>query len=175
MRGGPTLFDPRPTRGSRLGPGDPILEYFDRTKRISQLRGRGAGSPRSEELLERDGRHWRNLRIVPRNPAWGTRVPNPTEVARAAARLFVDYAWQSIARIMASSFVALSGGNTPRMMYRLLASAEFRGQVDWAKCASFGATSARPARSSGQHYGMARSETASPRARSACKCAPHGS
>ena len=46
----------------------------------------------------------------------GIRVyPNPTEVARAAARLFVDYAWQSIARY-GQFLVALSGGNTPRMM-----------------------------------------------------------
>ena len=29
--------------------------------------------------------------------------------------------------------VALSGGNTPRAMFELLASDEFRGQVDWAK------------------------------------------
>src|SRR5258708_36962802 len=63
----------------------------------------------------------------------GVRVyPNPTEVARAAARLFVDYAWQSISRY-GQFFVALSGGNTPRMTYQFLASAEFRGQGDWAQ------------------------------------------
>ena len=58
--------------------------------------------------------------------------PNPAEVARGAARLFVDYAWQSIAKD-GQFMVALSGGNTPRQMFELLASDEFRGQVDWAK------------------------------------------
>ena len=74
-----------------------------------------------------------NLKSVPREILPGVRVyPNPTEVARAAARLFVDYAWQSISRY-GQFCVALSGGNTPRMTYEFLASAEFRGQVDWAK------------------------------------------
>ena len=58
--------------------------------------------------------------------------PDAAEVARGAARHFVDYAWQSIAR-NGKFMVALSGGTTPRQMFQLLASDEFRGQVDWAK------------------------------------------
>jgi len=57
---------------------------------------------------------------------------DPAEVARGAARLFIDYAWQSIAKD-GKFAVALSGGITPRQMFGLLASDEFRGQVDWAK------------------------------------------
>ena len=74
-----------------------------------------------------------NRKGVPRDILPGVQVySNPTEVARGAARLFVDYAWQSIAKY-GQFLVALSGGNTPRMMFEILASAEFRGQVDWAK------------------------------------------
>jgi 6-phosphogluconolactonase len=100
-----------------------------------------------------------NLRIVPREVLPGVLVyPNPAEVARAAARHFVDYAWQSIARY-GQFFVALSGGNTPRMMYRMLASAEFRGQVDWAKVHVFWSDErAVPPDHPDSNYGMARSE-----------------
>ena len=100
-----------------------------------------------------------NLRSVPREILPGVLVyPNATEVARAAARLFVDYAWQSIARY-GQFFVALSGGNTPRMMYRLLASAAFRGQVDWAKVHVFWSDErAVPPDHPDSNYGMARSE-----------------
>src|SRR5437879_7344697 len=54
------------------------------------------------------------------------------ELARVAARRFVDWAWQSIAKDGNFS-VALSGGSTPRDLYRLLASPEFRAQVDWPR------------------------------------------
>ena len=58
---------------------------------------------------------------VPRDILPGVQVyPNPLEVARAAARLFVDYAWQSIAK-NGEFIVALSGGNTPRTLFGLLA------------------------------------------------------
>jgi 6-phosphogluconolactonase len=74
-----------------------------------------------------------NLKGVPREILPGVRVyPDAVAVAHAASRLFVDYAWQSIAR-EGQFFVALSGGHTPRQLFELLASAEFRGQVDWAK------------------------------------------
>jgi 6-phosphogluconolactonase len=100
-----------------------------------------------------------NLRSVPREVLPGVLVyPNPTGVARAAARHFVDYAWQSIARY-GQFFVALSGGNTPRMMYRMLASAEFRGQVDWAKVHVFWSDErAVPPDHPDSNYGMARRE-----------------
>lgn len=83
---------------------------------------------------------------------------NPAEVAKGAARLFVDYAWQSIAR-HGEFMVALSGGNTPRAMFELLASAEFRGQVDWAKVHVFWSDErAVPPESPESNYGMARKE-----------------
>jgi len=69
---------------------------------------------------------------IPREIMPGVQVyANPTEVARAAARLFVDVAWQSIVRD-GQFFVALSGGSTPKLLFELLASPEFRGQIDWA-------------------------------------------
>jgi 6-phosphogluconolactonase len=100
-----------------------------------------------------------NLKGVPREILPGVRVyPNPIEVARTAARLFVDYAWQSIARY-GQFFVALSGGNTPRTMYELLGSAEFRGQVDWAKVHVFWSDErAVPPEHPDSNYGMARRE-----------------
>jgi 6-phosphogluconolactonase len=83
---------------------------------------------------------------------------NPAEVARGAARHFVDYAWESIARD-GQFMVALSGGNTPREMFKLLASEEFRGQVDWAKVHVFwGDERAVPPESPESNYGVARRE-----------------
>ena len=89
----------------------------------------------------------------------GVRVfADPAEVARAAARMFVDFAWQSIARD-GKFTVALSGGNTPRAMFELLASQEFRGQIDWAKVYIFWSDErAVPPESPESNYGMARKE-----------------
>ena len=100
-----------------------------------------------------------NLKGVPREILPGVRVyPNPTEVARAAARLFVEYAWQSIAR-HGQFLVALSGGSTPRTLFELLASSEFRGQVDWAKVHVFWSDErAVPPDHPDSNYGMARRE-----------------
>jgi 6-phosphogluconolactonase len=84
--------------------------------------------------------------------------PNPAEVARAAARLFVDYAWQSIAK-HGQFMVALSGGNTPRLLFEVLSSAEFRGQVDWAKVHIFWSDErAVQPESPESNFGMARRE-----------------
>jgi 6-phosphogluconolactonase len=84
--------------------------------------------------------------------------PDPAEVARGAARSFVDYAWQSIAKD-GQFMVALSGGNTPRQMFELLASDEFRGQVDWAKVHFFWSDErAVPPTNPESNYGMARRE-----------------
>src|SRR5437879_950348 len=58
--------------------------------------------------------------------------PDEVAVAQTAARQFVEWAWQFIAREGRFS-VALAGGNTPREMYRVLATPEFRTQVDWSK------------------------------------------
>jgi 6-phosphogluconolactonase len=84
--------------------------------------------------------------------------PTPAEVARTAARYFVDFAWQCIAKD-GQFMVALSGGNTPRQMFEILASDEFRGQVDWAKVHVFwGDERAVPPSSPESNYGMARRE-----------------
>jgi 6-phosphogluconolactonase len=100
-----------------------------------------------------------NHKGVPREILPGVRVfPNPSEVARGAARLFVDYAWQSIAR-HGKFMVALSGGNTPRMLFEFLASDDFRGQVDWAKVHVFWSDErAVPPTDPESNYGMARRE-----------------
>ena len=100
-----------------------------------------------------------NRKGAPREILPGVRVyPNPAEVARAAARLFVDYAWQSIAK-HGEFMAALSGGNTPRMLFELLASDEFRGQVDWAKVHVFWSDErAVPPDHPDSNYGMARRE-----------------
>jgi 6-phosphogluconolactonase len=96
---------------------------------------------------------------VPREILPGVQVyPNPAEVARGAARHFVEYAWQSISRY-GQFMVALSGGETPRAMLALLAFDEFRGQVDWAKVHVFWSDErAVPPTNAESNYGMARRE-----------------
>jgi 6-phosphogluconolactonase len=84
--------------------------------------------------------------------------PSSEEVARAGARLFVELAWQAIARNDVFS-IALAGGNTPRAMYRLLAGGEFGDQVDWSKVQVFwGDERAVPPDHPESNYGMARRE-----------------
>ncbi len=83
---------------------------------------------------------------------------NANELAHAAARRFVDWAWQSIARD-GHFHVALSGGSTPRELYRVLASQEFRGQIDWPRVQVFwGDERAVPPDDPESNYGMARRE-----------------
>jgi len=100
-----------------------------------------------------------NRKGAPREILPGVKVyAKPAEVARGAARLFVDCAWQSIAK-HGHFMVALSGGSTPQMMFQVLASAEFRGQVDWAKVHVFwGDERAVPPTDPQSNYGMARRE-----------------
>lgn len=62
----------------------------------------------------------------------GVRVfDDPEAVARAAAETFAGLARECVGGRGAFS-VALSGGTTPRRVYELLASEEFRGGVPWA-------------------------------------------
>jgi 6-phosphogluconolactonase len=55
---------------------------------------------------------------------------NLDELSHAAAELFVDITTASITERGRCS-VALSGGSTPKSLYRLLASQQFRNALDW--------------------------------------------
>lgn len=80
------------------------------------------------------------------------------EVARCAARWFVEWAWQAIAR-NGSFHAALSGGSTPGELFRQLASAEYRPQVDWAKVKLYWSDErCVPPEHPDSNYGMARTE-----------------
>jgi 6-phosphogluconolactonase len=100
-----------------------------------------------------------NRSLLPREALPGVLVcPSAAEVARAAVRRFVDWAWQAIARD-GKFQVALSGGETPREMYRLLATQEFRTQIDWPRVHLFwGDERAVPPDDPESNYGMARRE-----------------
>lgn len=97
--------------------------------------------------------------LIPREPLPGVLVcANAEELARTAARRFVDWAWQAIARD-GVFHVALSGGSTPKAMFRHLASPDFRGQIDWPKVHIFwGDERAVPPEDPESNYGMARRE-----------------
>jgi 6-phosphogluconolactonase len=100
-----------------------------------------------------------NRNLLPREALPGVWVcPNADELARTAARRFVDWAWQSIARD-GQFHVALSGGSTPQALFRILASQEFRGQIDWPRVQIFwGDERAVPPDDPESNYGMARRE-----------------
>lgn len=100
-----------------------------------------------------------NPDMLPREILPGVYVcPDSAELARLAARRFVDWAWQSIAKD-GNFNVALSGGSTPRELYRVLATPEFRAQVDWPRVHLFwGDERAVPPESPESNYGMARRE-----------------
>jgi 6-phosphogluconolactonase len=79
-------------------------------------------------------------------------------LTHAAARQFVDWAWQAIARDGKFS-VALSGGHTPLGLYADLATPEFRAQVDWPRVHLFwGDERAVPPDHPDSNYGAARRE-----------------
>ena len=56
--------------------------------------------------------------------------PDPQHLASAAAEQFVEIAEASV-QLRGVFTVALSGGTTPQMLFRLLASEPYRGKVDW--------------------------------------------
>jgi 6-phosphogluconolactonase len=80
---------------------------------------------------------------------------SPEEVAQAAAERFVELSSVAIAareRYMA----ALSGGSTPRLVYQLLASNDYRDRVDWSKThLFFGDERCVPANDPASNYRMA--------------------
>lgn len=63
-------------------------------------------------------------------------LKNLDEIAREAARRVVSIARDAI--VNRGRFdIALSGGTTPRSLYQLLASDEYRSQIDWTKACVF--------------------------------------
>ena len=100
-----------------------------------------------------------NLSGLPKEVLRGVFVcTDAADVARTAARRFVDWAWQSVARD-GQFHVALSGGSTPRELYRLLATGEYRAQVDWPRVHLFwGDERAVPPDHPESNYGMVRRE-----------------
>ena len=100
-----------------------------------------------------------NPDMIPREILPGVLVcSDAADLARVAARRFVDWAWQSIAKD-GNFNVALSGGSTPRELYRLLATPEFRAQVDWPRVHLFwGDERAVPPDHPESNYGMVRRE-----------------
>ncbi|MCJ7433420.1 MAG: 6-phosphogluconolactonase [Anaerolineales bacterium] len=57
---------------------------------------------------------------------------NIRDLSLAATNLFIESASQAIAK-RGRSLVALSGGNTPTLLYQTLAGAPYRNQINWAK------------------------------------------
>ncbi len=57
-------------------------------------------------------------------------LPTPDALAHAAAQLVVEEARKSIDHSGAFTLI-LSGGSTPKALYRLLAGDEYRDQIDW--------------------------------------------
>ncbi len=82
--------------------------------------------------------------------------PDPVAVAQAAAAIFVGSARSSIAARGKFS-VALSGGSTPRALYRLLAAPPYREQVNWPELeVYFGDERCVPPTHADSNYRMAR-------------------
>src|SRR5438034_540443 len=63
-------------------------------------------------------------------------LPDADAIAREAANRIVEIAEASI-ELHGRFSIALSGGSTPKKLYELLASDEFRDQIDWAKVEIF--------------------------------------
>jgi 6-phosphogluconolactonase len=63
-------------------------------------------------------------------------LPDAEQVSRAAAQEFVRLAAEAIAA-RGRFMVALSGGNTPRRLYHVLAEMPYREQVDWPRIEFF--------------------------------------
>jgi 6-phosphogluconolactonase len=83
-------------------------------------------------------------------------LPTADALARAAAELFVTVGEAAI-EMRGQFTVALSGGSTPKAMHHVLASAEFRTQIDWTKVEIFfGDERTVPPEHADSNYHMAR-------------------
>jgi 6-phosphogluconolactonase len=63
-------------------------------------------------------------------------LPSPAAVAESAARSVMMTAAMAI-NAYGRFTIALAGGSTPENLYRLLASPEYRGQIDWSRAEVF--------------------------------------
>ena len=85
-------------------------------------------------------------------------VPDAATLAREAARRFVDVARDQIG-LRGRLTLALSGGSTPRALYRLLARPPQSGDVDWSRVHVFwGDERTVPPDDDESNYRMAREE-----------------
>jgi 6-phosphogluconolactonase len=83
-------------------------------------------------------------------------LDNPEDVARAAADRFVEAA-HAVIETYKRFTVALSGGNTPRRVFELLASEGYQDRVDWSHThVFFGDERCVPADHPESNYRMAR-------------------
>ncbi len=83
-------------------------------------------------------------------------LPTADALARAAAELFVTVGEAAI-EMRGQFTVALSGGSTPKAMHHVLASEEFRTQIDWTKVEIFfGDERTVPPEHADSNYHMAR-------------------
>ena len=79
-------------------------------------------------------------------------------LARASADLIVSLASAAVEK-HGKFTIALSGGNTPRTLYRLLATGEYRESVPWAHAEIFfGDERCVPPDNADSNYRMARTE-----------------
>ena len=97
--------------------------------------------------------------VIPREVLPGVFVcVDADAVARTAARNFVEWAWQAIAEDK-QFCVAFSGGKTPAEFFKLLATQDFRTQVDWPRVHVFWSDERTvPPESPESNYGLARRE-----------------
>jgi 6-phosphogluconolactonase len=80
---------------------------------------------------------------------------SPEKLAHAAAKMFVERASKTMAARGRFS-VALSGGSTPRRVYQLLASYEYRHRIEWSSVhIFFGDERCVPANDAASNYRMA--------------------
>src|SRR5438876_1247789 len=57
-------------------------------------------------------------------------LPDPAAVAVDAAQIFVE-ASEAAIELRGRFSAVLSGGNTPRLLYQLLAAPQYQSQIDW--------------------------------------------
>jgi 6-phosphogluconolactonase len=84
--------------------------------------------------------------------------PDPDALAQAAAELFVSLAKGAVAERGTFS-VALSGGDSPRRLYALLATPEFSGRITWDRVQVFwGDERCVPPEHPDSNYGLAQTQ-----------------